>query len=155
MAEVFNQLNWVGFLRQVTRSEDKGANFDNGYHIGRLLSPRDEAIDLTETEWLQALALTKGAWHKDPGRRASEPDKPNGPAVRCVRGTDLNDTQGLRHGLLLLYPLDPKESKNSNLVSTTTPIIGMAVSFPSSELGTKIPYSVNNVAWELQYGSAE
>lgn len=142
-------------LKQVKRSEDKGIEVNGGYRIGRLLSPRDEAVDLTETEWLHALALTKAAWHKDQGRRASEPEEPNGPAVRYARGTDRNDGQGRRHGLLLLYPIDPQESENKVLKLTSTPVIGMAVSFPTSELGTKVPYSVNNVAWEQQYGSAE
>jgi hypothetical protein len=142
-------------LKQVKRSEDKGIEANGSYRIGRLLSPRDESIDLTETEWQHALAVTKASWHKDQGRRASEPEEPNGPAIRYARGTDTNDGLGRRHGLLLLYPIDPKESENQSLSLTSTPIIGMAVSFPTSELGTKVPYSVNNVAWEQQYGSAE
>ena len=139
-------------LLQVKRTHDKDFTSHDVYRIGRLLSPRDEALDLTEAEWLHALALTKAAWHKDPGRRSSEPDEPNGPAVRYARGTAAG---GRGHGLLLLYPIDPKSTENRVLEPTSNPVIGMAVSFPASELGTKVPYSVNNVAWEQQYGSAE
>lgn len=143
-------------LMQVKRTADKGSGSDEDYRIGRLLSPRDESVDLTEAEWTRALALTKAAWHRDPGRRASEPDEPNGPAVRLARGTGGSDVSaGRGHGLLLLYPIDPADSDLGGLKGTTTPVIGMAVSFPTSELGAKVPYSVNNVAWEQQYGSAE
>jgi Z1 domain len=142
-------------LRQVKRSEDKGVESNGCYRIGRLLSPRDEAVDLSDKEWLRALEITKAAWRKSPGRRKTEPKEPSGPAIRYVRGSDVNDGRSGRHGLLLLYPLDPHESENQSLKSTNTPVIGMAISFPTSELGAKVPYSVNNVAWELQYGSPE
>ncbi len=139
-------------LPKIKRTHDEVFYSHEVYRIGRLLSPRDEAVDLNEAEWLNALALTKAAWHKDHGRRIAEPEEPNGPAVRFARGAA---AKGSGHGLLLLYPIDPQSTKNRILAPTSTSIIGMAVSFPASELGTKVPYSVNNVAWEQQYGSAE
>ena len=49
---------------------------ENRYSIGRLLSPRDEAIDLDETGWEAALTLTRESWHSDPARlrESKEPD---------------------------------------------------------------------------------
>lgn len=137
----------------VTRARDHSSTDQTDYRIGRLLSPRDESIDLSETQWSEALTVTRSAWQKDPGRRSDEPDEPNGPAVRYVRGL-AGSADGPR-GLLLIYPLDPKGSNHTTLKHTDVPIVGIGVSFPTSELGTKVPYSVNNVAWELQYGSAE
>ena len=142
-------------LKMVKRTEDKDVNSRGEYHIGRLLSPRDESVDLTESEWMHALDLTKTAWKKNPGRKEHEPDEPNGPAIRYARGTTGVGGIGRRHGLLLIYPIDPTKTDNEKLKQTSTPIIGIGVSFPTSQLGKKIPYSVNNVAWELEYGSAE
>jgi hypothetical protein len=48
------------------------------YSIGRLLSPRDEAIDLDEAAWTAAMDVTLAAWTKDPARQ-SEPEKPEAP----------------------------------------------------------------------------
>lgn len=137
-------------FKLATRRVDKEFAASKDYRIGRLLSPRDEAIDLDESNWARALTITKTAWQKDPGRRAAEPEEPNGPAVRFVRGTS-----GSSSGLLLLYPIDPARSDHAAVQAIGLPIIGIGVSFPTSELGKKIPYSVNNVAWELQYGAAE
>jgi len=142
-------------LKMVKRSEDKDVPSKGDYHIGRLLSPRDEAIDLNETEWLHALQISKASWKKSPGRREHEPEEPIGPAIRYARGTTSTGGPGRRHGLLLIYPIDPSKTDNGKLKQISAPIIGMAVSFPTSQLGKKIPYSVNNVAWELEYGSAE
>lgn len=146
----------LDFLQGVdlaTRANDTSSADAADYRIGRLLSPRDEALDLSEEQWTRALAVTQSAWQKDPARRASEPDEPNGPAIRYVRGTSAGE-DGPR-GLLLIYPLDPKKANHSRLNGIDIPVIGIGVSFPTSELGAKVPYSVNNVAWEQQYGSAE
>lgn len=138
-------------LALARREVDKDFKTSRDYRIGRLLSPRDESVDLDGDEWAKALAATKAAWQKDPGRRTSEPVEPNGPAVRLVRGT----TGAAGNGLLLIYPIDPATSAHAGVTAVGLPMIGIGVSFPTSELGTKIPYSVNNVAWEQQYGSPE
>ena len=138
-------------LALAKREVDKDFRDSRDYRIGRLLSPRDESVDLDGDEWARALAATKAAWQKDPGRRTSEPVEPNGPAVRLVRGT----TGAAGNGLLLIYPIDPATSGHAGVKIVDLPMIGIGVSFPTSELGTKIPYSVNNVAWEQQYGSPE
>ncbi|WP_316206855.1 MULTISPECIES: Z1 domain-containing protein [unclassified Bradyrhizobium] len=120
------------------------------YSIGRLMSPRDEAIDLDETAWLAALAETRKAFHADPGRNAAstEPDVPSGPAIRRVRPRD--------RGVLFLYLIDPAlAGEDAGLPEGLPPVLGFAVSFPASNSGTRVRYKVNNILWEQEYGSAE
>lgn len=120
------------------------------YSIGRLMSPRDEAIDLDEAAWLTALAETRRAFHADPARNASsaEPDVPNGPAVRRVRPRS--------RGVLFLYAIDPSlAGPDGDLLPDTPPVIGFALSFPASNSGARVRYKVNNILWEQEYGSTE
>jgi hypothetical protein len=127
------------------------------YSIGRLLSPRDEGIDLDEGAWAAALVATREAWRADPARLrdSNEPDAPNGPAIRKIRGFG---AQGVpphpERGLLLLYALDPEKAE-VGFTPHTPPIIAMAVSFPGSNSGLKVEYKVNNILWEQEYGPAE
>ena len=128
----------------------------DGYAIGRLLSPRDEGIDLGEAEWVQALALTRETWRSDPARmqRSGEPDLPSGPAIRHVRGEGAGGAPGHRdRGLLLLYALTPRARDNGGTEDQT--VIGFGVSFPGSDAGVKVEYKVNNVLWEAEYGASE
>jgi hypothetical protein len=125
------------------------------YSIGRLLSPRDEAIDLDEAAWLVALAETRRAWHADPGRLQAneEPDEPNGPAVRKIRGFGAEGVDPHpERGLMLLYVLDPQEA---GLPDGSPPVVAFGISFPASRSGLKVEYKVNNVLWEQEYGPAE
>jgi len=61
---------------------------DRRYSTGRLMSPRDEAIDLDERAWNAALEVTRETWKADPGQfQDRQPtEAPNGPAIRRVRG---------------------------------------------------------------------
>ncbi|MBF0628559.1 MAG: Z1 domain-containing protein [Magnetococcales bacterium] len=130
---------------------------DDRYSIGRLMSPRDEAIDLDEDAWNAALQMAKAAWHADPGRRkeSGEPDTPNGPAIRKVRGFGAPGVAAHpERGLFFLYGLDPKEAE-AGFSEDTPPVVAFAISFPGSNSGTKVEYKVNNVLWEQEYGSAE
>lgn len=127
------------------------------YSIGRLLSPRDEAIDLEDAEWQAALALTRAAAHADPGRQKAdkEPDTPNGPAIRKVRGFGAEGVAAHpERGLLLIYALDPTKA-DAGFPSGTPPVIAFGISFPGSTTGLKVEYKVNNVLWEQEYGPAE
>lgn len=129
------------------------------YSIGRLMSPRDEAIDLSEAAWNAALAATRAAFHADPARNVSakEPDTPNGPAIRRIRGFGAEEIPPRPdHGVLFLYALDPKlAGAESGLSKNAEPVIGFAISFPGSQLGVKVRYKVNNVLWEQEYGAAD
>jgi Z1 domain len=135
-----------------------GAHTDR-YSIGRLMSPRDEAIDLDEAAWCAGLAATRAAFHADPARNRSgkEPDAPNGPANRRVRGFGADGVPPRPdRGVLFLYALDPKlAGPEAGLPQGTPAVIAFAVSFPSSHSGIKVEYKVNNVLWEQEYGAAD
>jgi Z1 domain len=133
------------------------ARYDDKYAIGRLLSPRDETIDLDEAQWLAALAATRAAWRADPARfkRKEEPDQPGGVAIRKIRGFGAPGVPARPdRGLLLLYTLDPQRA-DALFASDTPPVIAFGISFPASSSGVKVEYQVNNVLWEQQYGPAE
>ena len=129
------------------------------YSIGRLLSPRDEAIDLDDKAWTAALNITVKAKKPDAGRQKDSalptiPTTPNGPAIRRVRGEGVA-TEGVpaakERGLLLIYPLDPDFAEAED---RSMPVIAFGASFPRSESGTKVEYRVDHLLWEQEYDSA-
>jgi len=125
------------------------------YSIGRLLSPRDEAIDLEEPAWLAALAETRRTWRADPARlqERQEPKDPNGPAIRLIRGFGAEGIEAHpERGLLMIYLLDPEIA---GLPPETAPVAAFGISFPGSNSGRKVEYKVNNILWEQEYGPAE
>ncbi len=136
----------------------KGEHPDR-HSIGRLLSPRDEAIDLDEAAWLAALAETQHGFRPDPGRLHENrelPKIPSGPAIRKIRGFGAEGVPAHpERGLLMIYPLDPEHAQ---LPDDTPPVIAFGISFPGSDAGRKVKYEVNNVLWEQweqEYGAAE
>ena len=129
----------------------------NRYSIGRLMSPRDEGIELDETEWNMALNITRHAWHADPARLKAnkEPDVPSGVAIRKLRGFGATSIAARPdNGLLAIYALDPRLAE-AGFPDDTPPIVAFGISFPGSNSGLKVEYKVNNVLWELEYGPAE
>ncbi|MBZ9769422.1 Z1 domain-containing protein [Mesorhizobium sp. CA6] len=141
-------------VAMLKRSSD---GVEGRYSIGRLLSPRDEALDLDEDEWKEAMAITRSGWKPDPARSrsAEAPSDPSGPAIRRVRGEGINGQGGHRErGLLLIYLLDPAEA-GGNVPADLPPVVAFGISFPASESGTKVEYKVNNVAWMQEYGGAD
>lgn len=178
LAQFIDEMNMVGELTSWTVAligggVGKESTFDSGlklrtlerkpnnddvsdrYSIGRLLSGRDESIDLDNSAWEAALLETKKAWHADPARRKAktEPDEPNGPAIRKVRGLGTETIPAHpERGLLLLYVLDPQKG---GLPEGTPDVIAFGMSFPGSRAGKKVEYRANNVLWEQEYGSAE
>lgn len=130
------------------------------YSIGRLLSPRDEGIDLDEIAWKAALESTIKAQRADAGRqsdgtRPGVPDTPNGPAIRRIRGRGAEGAPAaLERGLLLIYLLDPKKAEG-NFGDRAAPIVAFGVSFPSSSSGVKVEYKVDHLLWETEYGPSE
>ena len=140
------------------------ADIKDRYSIGRLLSPRDEAIDLVDAAWGAALDATRRAWKPDPGRQKDgqepkPPELPNGPAIRRIRGKGTDGVSAApERGLLLLYPLDPQLAGADILGDRKEPVIAFGVSFPSSDSGVKVAYKVDHLIWERweqEYGSAE
>ncbi|MBP2512116.1 Z1 domain-containing protein [Sphingomonas sp. PvP018] len=84
-----------------------------------ILSPLDEAIDLTDDQYARAQAETDRVLAEE-----GEPpaDRPAGPWIRQIRGDDP------RRGLLILYPIDPAGAG----LKPGTPLWGVVVSFPTS-----------------------
>ena len=127
------------------------------YSIGRLLDPKDEAIDLDQAQWIAALNLTRAVRKPDPGRAqdARDPEIPNGPAIRSIRGFGAEGVAAHpERGLLLLYALDPQKA-GIDLPPGTPPVIAFGISFGGSNSGLKVEYKVNHVLWEQQYGPAD
>jgi hypothetical protein len=142
-------------VNMLERSGDTGQK--DRYSIGRLMSPRDESIDLDERAWNAALADTRQSWKPDPARfpAASPPDVPNGPAIRRVRGFGAPGVpSSADRGLLFLYALDPLWA-GIDFTADTPAIISLGISFPQSSSGVKVDYKVNNVLWEQEYGASE
>ncbi|RKT49718.1 Z1 domain-containing protein [Azonexus fungiphilus] len=128
------------------------------YSIGRLLSPRDEAIDMDEDSWSAAMKLTLEDRARDPGRGTEEtgkesPKYPGGIWVRQVRGLGAEGVPAHpERGLLLLYPIDPK---GAELPEGVPPVVGFGVSFPASRSTTTVKYEVDHLLWETEYAPAD
>ncbi|WVM94255.1 hypothetical protein ULG90_12180 [Halopseudomonas pachastrellae] len=139
-----------GSVTLMTRA-DKAADNAEKYSIGRLLSPKDEMLDLDESGWNAALEITRQRWRKDPGRstRKTPPDEPAGPTIRLVKGLGADNVAPRpQKGLLIVSLLDPEAAGSS------VPVVAFAISFPSSKSGKSVPY-VTNSLWEKQYGASE
>jgi len=113
---------------------------DEAYRIRRLVSPRDEAVDLTKAQYDRALRRTQDYWKINPGRskRTEPPELPSGPMIRQERDA--------KRGLLLIYPLDPTEISRAGGL----PIMGIALSFPKSPGAAAIEYIVTRTYWEQE-----
>ena len=98
--------------------------------IGRLVSPRDETIDLEKSQLDQALKETVAAWERKLTPKRERPKSPSGPFIRMQRHPE--------HGLLLIYPIHAG-------LDGDTPIMGFAVSFPFDAEAPVIDYAENSV----------
>jgi len=140
----------VGKFRLVKRSwhpyvkKEKRALMDR-FVIRRLVSGRDETIDIDEHEYTRALEMTQQAWTVDRGRskRQTPPEEPEGVDIRRVRPKS--------RGVLLLYPLDPDEKSEKG--RNGLPIVGFAISFPGNSNDRKVTYIVNNIYYQQEYGT--
>jgi hypothetical protein len=137
--------------------------YSDRYSIGRLLSQRDESIDIDDDCWNASLELTRSAWKPDPAKAGSSgiqepPVVPSGPAIRKIRGFGAQGVQAHpERGLLLIYLLDPALA-DASFPADSPPVVAFGISFPGSSTGRKVLYKVNSVQWqqwEQEYGSAE
>jgi hypothetical protein len=105
-------------FRSVRRSARPGTR-STRFITRSILSPLDEAIDLTEDQFRRAQDETDRVLAEE-----GEPpaDRPAGPWIRTVRGDDP------RRGLLILYPIDPAGAG----LEPGIPLWGVVVSFPTS-----------------------
>jgi hypothetical protein len=139
----------VGKIRLVKRSwhpdvePEKRPTMDR-FVIRRLVSGRDEAIDINEDEYKRALEKTRKAWTIDRGRskRQVPPDEPEGVDIRTERPES--------RGVLLIYPLDPEGKSEKGLDGL--PILGFAISFPGNDNDQKVTYIVDNIYYQQEYG---
>ena len=139
----------VGGIRLVRRSwhpdikVERHSSMDR-FVIRRLVSGRDETIDIDEHEYARALEMTQESWTIDRGRskRQTPPEEPEGIDIRRIRPK--------AQGVLLIYPLDPEEKSEKGI--NGLPIVGFAISFPSNLNDQKVSYIVNNIYYQQEYG---
>lgn len=143
---VINKVN-----RKVETSDDER------FAIGVLLDPKDETIDLDETQWKAALELTIETWKNRKEKKATEqPKAPSGPSIRKVRGLGGQDVEANpEKGLLILYVVELTKEDGTPLVTGYPDVVGFGISFPGSNSDIKVEYKINNVGWEQDYGASE
>lgn len=114
------------------RQDERNSSTDN-YYIKRshIISPGDEVIDLTDEERNTAWARTTEYW-----RQRGKEGKPSYISGEIVR----NEIRNPQKPLLLLYFLNPQEA---GLEFTDNPIVGYAISFPSSRFNATVSYAVH------------
>jgi hypothetical protein len=106
---------------------------EDRFIIGTTLSPLDQAIDLTDAEFADALVRTN---RERESRRKNQTDVPSGEFIRKARGARPQS------GLLIIYPIDPDEAK---VEPTDRPVISVVVSFPDSDAADKRVFLINSV----------
>ncbi len=106
---------------------------DDRFIIGTALSPLDQAIDLTDSEFAEALERTN---RERQSRKKPSTDVPSGEFIRKVRGVRP------QNGLLIIYPIDPDQAK---VEATDRPVISVVISFPDSEAADDRVYRINSV----------
>lgn len=114
------------------RQDERNSSTDN-YYIKRshIISPGDEVIDLTDEERNTAWDRTTEYW-----RQRGKEGKPSYISGEIVR----NEIRNPQKPLLLLYFLNPQEA---GLEFTDNPIVGYAISFPSSRFKATVSYAVH------------
>jgi len=124
----FNKIGcWV-------RTLDKNNSSEEIYYLKKshILSPKDEFIDLSVTEYDRAMQLTRDLWEKK--KKEGKPSYPNGQIVR-------NEIRKPENPLLLIYLLDPI---GAELPPTSNPIVGYAISFPKSNFNAFVAFAVKD-----------
>jgi hypothetical protein len=118
-----------------TRTQDENQSDSQIYFIRKshIISPDDEFIDLDDDEYERAIELTRE--HRRRNNKEGEPSYPNGEIVR-------NEIRDPKNPLLILYLLDPVESK-TGMPPGTPPFVGFAISFPFSRFNNNITYAVH------------
>jgi len=125
----------VGVLGLLYRAQYPEQATTGRYSIRRLLNPADEIIGLSSSEFNTALDATRKSWELDT-RKNKAKDPPRSPGGKQIR-----DVRSKSQALLMLYPLDGKKVG----IDLETPIMGLAISFPSSDTAREISYTANNV----------
>ena len=124
----------TGLITRSNHPKIKDIEIPAIYRIRRLVSPSDEAWDLNEEQYEEALRLTRMDYEK------KESTSPSGPELRSQRD---------KTALLILYPLEYQEMTGPEKGDTNKPYIGFAISFPGIKEDTPIIYRVNDVYQEM------
>lgn len=106
-----------------------------------ILSPGDEALDLSAGEFAEALTQTNRL-RAENGKQPT--DRPAGPDIRIARG------RRPERALLLLYPLDPLDQDGAHMPDLGMPLIGAVISFPDSINARSVTYKYNAVERRLE-----
>ena len=149
-----NELTDIGGLKTSMLIRKKTVDHDDRYSIKTLISPRDEAIDLTMAQWNAALELSRQTWRRDAERNEGRepPALPRGPAIRKILGdgsSKFDVSPSPRRGLLMIYLLDP-DSSGVKCLEGAKPVVAFAISFPGSKSQRRVSngvYVANSVMW--------
>ena len=122
--------------------------------IKSLISPRDQAIDLTQGQYEAALSHSIQTWSGDVDRNQGNkpPKEPTGPAIRHILGygsTGAGLLPERERGLLTLYLLDPEKSRNT-VLEGRQPVLAWSIVFPGSSSKRRVSngeYMANAVLW--------
>lgn len=112
------------------------------YRVGRLVSGTHEAAGFTKVseEYNRALGLAVKDWELEKRKKGVrlQRKRPTVPTSRAYR-----EVRDNKEGVLILYPLDPKEAE----CDAKVPILGFAISFPAvgGLSATQVSYIVGNV----------
>ena len=134
----------VGGLSVPLLHRKKADSASGRFRTNSLAGRAEEAVDLDDTEYGDAIALTK----KIQGPMAANITEPAREPVRAIRPS--------KRGLLLLYPLLPKPPAKQSEPPADPDyqianfVVSAAVSFPESSVGGSTPYLVNTV-WMQEF----
>jgi len=128
----------------ITTNTPQGRTFkrlENRFSTGTLISPKDEWIDLSADSLDEAIRETQ---------KNSEDPELTSPSKNAVRSK-----RDRRRGLLLLYVVTwPGDSDAPDWFTCDVPLVGFAVSFPSSNAGVQVEYKVDQLLWK-EYGGPD
>lgn len=141
---VLDGLGEIGLTQREHQNVDE--SHLESYRVKRSGSPSHETLLLKKgtPEWSAALETSEELW-KASTRTDKSPKPPKGPSGLAERR--LRDK---RHGLLLIYPLDPSNWEGANTAEDAqTPFFGFVLPFPMSDWTEPVEYQVNSV-WMRQ-----
>jgi hypothetical protein len=119
------------------------------YSFGRLMSPRDETIQLGDAAYAHALKHTPPKFADGKLLPAA---KPNGPAIRRTMGFGAPGIPAdSKRATLFLYPLDPQLASPELFPGRSAPVMAFGISFPDSDAGVKVDYVVDHLTWEQNH----
>jgi microcompartment protein CcmL/EutN len=118
------------------RTADEQNTTEENYYLrkSRVISPRDEFIDLKPEDYEEAMKRTYAMWAKK--KKEGIPSYPNGDIVR-------NEIRDPSTSLLMIYLLEPHGAFLKDEVETfSDPVVAFAISFPGSRHNLPVSYKI-------------